>query len=280
MKRILTAIVLIAVVLAVIFQDHLWIVTLLAGLIALLAAYEYLHLANASGVKVPLWWMLPATALIFLATYAWPVDTQLPVFTALGFLLFALSGFLSPLNQVLPITAAGLFGLVYIAYPLSLVPQIWSRDDGKPLLLFLMVCVWVGDTAALYIGRNFGTKKLAPRLSPGKTWAGSVASIVGSMLAGAGVFWAGELLLAHGNTVLHIQEPLWQVLILAAVLNIAAQVGDLLESAIKRGADVKDSGTILPGHGGVLDRIDALLLAAPILWYGLLFKDWLHIGRF
>jgi len=70
------------------------------------------------------------------------------------------------------------------------------------------------------------------------------------------------------------------VMLLAIVLNAAAQVGDLLESAIKRGADVKDSGTMLPGHGGILDRIDALLLAAPVLWYALLVKEWFHAGRF
>jgi phosphatidate cytidylyltransferase len=280
MKRILTAVVLIAVVFAVVFLGQLWMVAVLAVLIAELAAFEYGQLAKASGITIPLWWTIPAVAMVFVAASAWPGDTLLPLLTALGFLLFGLNGFLRPLKQVLPETAAGLFGLAYIAYPLSLLPQIWSRDDGKPLLLFLMLCVWAGDIAALYIGKNFGKRKLAPRLSPGKTWEGAIASLVGSMLAGAAVFWAGDLLSARGNMVLHIEEPLWQVLILAVVLNAAAQLGDLLESAIKRGADVKDSGTMLPGHGGILDRIDALLLAAPVLWYCLLLKDWLHVGRF
>jgi len=136
-----------------------------------------------------------------------------------------------------------------------------------------MVCVWPATIAALYIGRAFGKRKLAPRLSPGKTWAGSIASILGSMIAGGIVIAIADTLTAHGNTLLHISEPLWQSLLLAAILNIAAQLGDLLESAIKRGAGVKDSGTMLPGHGGILDRIDALLLAAPVLWYILLLKD-------
>jgi phosphatidate cytidylyltransferase len=143
-----------------------------------------------------------------------------------------------------------------------------------------MVCVWCGDIAALYVGRTFGKHKLAPRLSPGKTLEGSVASILGSVLAAGLVILASDALTAYGNMLLHISQPVWQSLLLAAILNIAAQLGDLLESAIKRGAGVKDSGTMLPGHGGILDRIDALLLAAPVLWYVLLLKDHFNLGRF
>lgn len=280
MKRIFTASVLISLVFAVVFFGQLWTITLFAALVAELAAYEYLQLAKRTGAKIPLWWMAAATAMVFVVGYAWPIETQLPVLSALGFVLFAVSGFRAPLRRVLMDTSAGLFGLVYIAYTMALLPQIWNLDDGKALVVFLMVCVWAGDIAALYVGKRFGRHKLAPKLSPGKTWEGSVASLAGAMLVAACVFWIGDALSAHGNTVLHIQEPLWQLLLLAAVLNAAAQLGDLLESAIKRGADVKDSGTMLPGHGGILDRIDALLLAVPVLWYALLVKDWLHVGRF
>jgi phosphatidate cytidylyltransferase len=280
MKRILTAVVLIALVFAIVFFGQLWMITLFAALVAELAAYEYLQLANLSGAKIPLWWMAAATAMVFVVTYAWPIEAQLPVLSAMGFILFAVSGFRAPLKRVLVDTSAGLFGLVYIAYTMSLLPLIWNRDDGKPLLIFLMVCVWAGDIAALYIGKNFGRHKLAPKLSPGKTWEGATASLIGTMVVAACVFWIGDAFSAHGNMVLHIEEPLWQLLLLAVVLNAAAQLGDLLESAIKRGAEVKDSGTMLPGHGGILDRIDALLLATPVLWYALLIKDWLHVGRF
>jgi phosphatidate cytidylyltransferase len=287
MKRILTALVLILAVLALIFFGQLWMITLFSAIIAELAAYEYLKLAavgaEAHGAKlrIPIWWMTLGTALAFVVTLPnVPVESQLPVLSGLTLILFAWNGFRAPLIQVLPDTAQGLFGLIYIAYPLTLVPLLWKQEDGPALVLFLMVCVWAGDIAALYIGRAFGKRKLAPRLSPGKTWAGSIASIIGSMIAGGIVIAIADALTARGNTLLHISEPLWQSLLLAAILNIAAQLGDLLESAIKRGAGVKDSGTMLPGHGGILDRIDALLLAAPVLWYILLLKDYFGLGRF
>jgi phosphatidate cytidylyltransferase len=287
MKRILTATVLILVVFALIFFGQLWMITLFSAIVAELAAYEYLRLAavgaeaHGATLRIPVWWMALGTALAFVVTLPnVPVESQLPVLSALTLILFAWNGFRAPLVQVLPDTAQGLFGLIYIAYPLTLVPLLWKQEDGPALVLFLMVCVWTGDIAALYIGRAFGKRKLAPRLSPGKTWVGSIASIVGSMLAAGIVIALADALTARGNTLLHISEPIWQSLLLAAILNIAAQLGDLLESAIKRGAGVKDSGTMLPGHGGILDRIDALLLAAPVLWFALLLKDHFNLGRF
>jgi phosphatidate cytidylyltransferase len=287
MKRILTATVLILAVFALIFFGQLWMITLFSAIVAELAAYEYLKLAGVGAhahgaeLRIPIWWMALGTALAFVVTLPnFPVEAQLPVLSALTLALFAWNGFRSPLTQVLPDTAQGLFGLIYIAYPLTLVPLLWKQEDGPALVLFLMVCVWAGDIAALYIGRAFGKRKLAPHLSPGKTWVGSIASIAGSMLAAGLVIFISNTLTARGNTLLHISEPLWQSLVLAAILNVAAQLGDLLESAIKRGAGVKDSGTMLPGHGGILDRIDALLLAAPVLWFILILQDHFNLGRF
>ncbi|MBS1798578.1 MAG: CDP-archaeol synthase [Acidobacteria bacterium] len=287
MKRILTATVLIVAVFALIFFGQLWMITLAAAIVAELAVYEYLKLAavgaeaNGAHLRIPVWWMAIATAIAFIVTLPnFPVDAQLPVLSGLTLILFAWNGFRAPLIQVLPDTAQGLFGLIWIAYPLTLVPLLWKQENGPALVVFLMVCVWAGDIAALYIGKAFGKHKLAPRLSPGKTWEGSIASIAGSIAAAGLVIWIGDVLTARGNLILHITEPVWQTLVLAAVLNIAAQLGDLLESAIKRGAGVKDSGTMLPGHGGILDRIDALLLAAPVLWFALVIKDYLGLGRF
>ena len=281
MKRIVTAALLVLVVVLLIFRGQPWMLTLASALIAELAAYEYLRLANISGARIPAWWMLFGTAVGFLFTLPnFHNEAELPALSALALFLLAWTGFREPLDRVLPDAARGLFGLVYVAYPLTLVPMIWNRDDGKPLLLFLMVSVWAGDIAALYVGRRYGKHKLT-RLSPNKTWEGTLASVVGSVVAGLAVVLAGEILSTYfGNTVLHILEPVWQSAVLAVIINMAAQLGDLLESAIKRGAGVKDSGTILPGHGGVLDRIDALLVAAPVLWCVLLLKDAFSLGRF
>ena len=272
MKRILTAVVLIAVVVALVLKGEPWMISILAAVVAALAAYEYRALAHETDVYIPLWWLLSATALIFFFTIRLP-DFELPVLTLLTFILLAWSGFRAPITRVLQDTALGLFALIYVVYPLTLLPVIKAHEDGTGLLIFLFVCVWSGDTAALYIGKNFGRRKLSV-LSPNKTWEGSFASVAAAVLFGMAIYYLGIYLAPRGYTALHIAIPAWQMLLLAIVLNIAAQLGDLLESAIKRGANVKDSGTLLPGHGGILDRIDALLLAAPVLWYILLLRDW------
>ena len=279
MKRIVTAILLIAVVIALIFFGQMWMLTLACALTAELAAYEYLVLANGQGNRIPVWWMLSAIAILFWVTFFRPTDSALPVLSALALILLTWSGFRDSVDRVLPEAAIGIFGLLYIGYPLLLLPLIWNRDDGRSLLLFLMVTVWAGDIAALYVGRSLGKHPLSP-LSPKKTWEGSIASVAGSVIAGLVVVFAGQALEARGNTILHIAEPIWASALFAVLINIAAQIGDLMESAIKRGAGVKDSGMMLPGHGGILDRIDALLFGAPVLWLALLVKDAFSVGRF
>lgn len=289
MKRILTAVILIVVVMGLVFLAPLWLLSIGAGIVAALAAYEYRAIAHASAaartaegntstVDIPLWWLLSSTAIIFFFTLRLP-DFELPVLTLLTFILLAWAGFRAPMERVLMDASFGLFALIYVVYPLTLIPLIKAHEDGTGLLVFLFACVWMGDIAALYIGRSFGKHKLAPRLSPNKTLEGSAASILGSLLSGMAVYYLGIYLAGRGFTDLLIAVPAWQMVLLAMVLNLAAQLGDLVESAIKRGANLKDSGTLLPGHGGILDRIDALLLAAPVLWYILLLKDWQGLFR-
>ena len=274
MKRVLTAIVLIAVVVSLVLWGQPWMVTTLAAIVATLAALEFRTLSEASGSPVPLVWTIAAIAMFFFVVFERPQDT----ITAVSFatlLLFAWNALRTSVDRVLGETASGLLLLVYIAYPLTLIPRIWQLENGTATLLFLFLCVWCGDIAALYVGKRFGKRKLAPTLSPNKTWEGAIASVGAAVVFGMALILAGDWLSESGSnfTRLHTSAAWWQWLLLAVLLNVAAQFGDLLESALKRGANVKDSGSLLPGHGGILDRIDALLLAAPVLWFVYVLKE-------
>lgn len=146
------------------------------------------------------------------------------------------------------------FGMVYA--PLLMAPIVWLRDrpDGLALIFFLLAVTWAGDTGAYFAGRFLGKTKLFPRVSPKKTVEGLLGGVALSMVGGALVKVIGGL--AFG----------WvEVLLLSVVLDLAGVVGDLVESMLKRAWDVKDSGWIMPGHGGLLDRIDSLLFSAPLL---------------
>lgn len=266
MKRILTAAVLIPLVLLLIFANIFWLNILVAAAVAALAAWEYLDLADRAGAKTPRLAVLGAIAVLFFVAFRNP-DLLGPVLGGLSVTLFIVCTFSSPLPRVLNDTAYSTFGLIYIGLSLTSIPLLSAQENGPSLLIFLVVVVWTGDVAALYIGRAFGKRKLAPTISPGKTWAGSVASVIGSMLITPLLLYVAALALRRGHVLLSYPGPAIHWLLLAVLLNVAAQIGDLVESALKRGAGVKDSGTLLPGHGGVLDRIDALLLAAPVLWY-------------
>lgn len=272
MKRIFTAVILIPLVLTLILWGPLWLQMLAAWIIAELALYEYLVLADASGARIPRWLVLLCCTLLFAVAY-WEAAFLLPALGISALLLLGICCLRSSLERILPDTAAGFFGLIYVAFPLALAPPLTVQENGTSLLLFLLVVVWAGDIVALYVGRSLGRHPMAPRLSPNKTWEGAAGSMVGSILAGLGiVLWASHLY-RHGINLLFYAQPWWYWIGLAVLLNVAAQIGDLLESAIKRGAGVKDSGSMLPGHGGVLDRIDALLLALPVLWYALLIRQ-------
>lgn len=149
--------------------------------------------------------------------------------------------------------ALRLAGIVYVFGPLACA--ILLRQVSPHWLMFALLLSWVGDTAALYAGKTWGRHKLAPVVSPNKTWEGAIASVAGAMLAAA--LYAHYLIPA---------AALWMALAVAAIGNIAGQFGDLAESALKRRAGVKDSGSSLPGHGGWLDRIDAMLFAVPVVY--------------
>lgn len=272
MARVLTALVLIPLVILLLFSGLFWLVATATGIVALMACWEYLGLADAGGARTPRWLVLVAVGGLFAVTYFRP-EMLLAAFSAFSFVLFCVVAFRSPPERVLLDTSASVFGLLYIGLALVSLPLVWAEEQGPSLLLLLFCVVWCGDIAALYVGRSLGKRKLAPRLSPNKTWEGSIASVGGSLIVTVLLVFIARWMQSHNLTGLSFDGSWLHWLLLAVLLNVAAQVGDLVESALKRGAKVKDSGFLLPGHGGVLDRIDALLLAAPVLWYAQLVQQ-------
>ncbi|MBT9330007.1 phosphatidate cytidylyltransferase [Paracidobacterium acidisoli] len=273
MKRILTAVILVPLVLLLIFKAPYPLLILAVAAVAELALWEYLGLADASGAKTPRIVVMAAMAVQFAGIYYLPLDWIGPILGCLVLALFLVCAFRSPVARVLPDTAYSAFGLVYIGLAMLTLPLLSAQENGKSLLLFLFFAVWSGDIAALYVGRAFGRRKLAPAISPNKTWEGAAASVLGSVVVTLLLIQGAGLLARHDVEILFFPGSVWRWIGLSVLLNVAAQVGDLAESAIKRGAGVKDSGTLLPGHGGILDRIDALLLAAPVLWYAQLVQQ-------
>ena len=266
MKRIVTAAILIPATLAMVFYAPFWLFTLLCAMVAGLALWEYMDIVDAIGAQSPRIAAFLALAAIFFVIWRYPGLLS----AALGCMALALLAFCtfrSPVDRILPDVASAYLGLVYVGLSIATLPLIFELSNGPSLLLFLFVSVWAGDIAALYIGKLFGRRKLAPRLSPGKTWEGSIASLAASALGALFLLWVASFLTAHSVNALNYPGFWLNWLVLAVFINAAAQVGDLVESGLKRAAGVKDSGSLLPGHGGILDRIDALLLAAPLLWY-------------
>jgi phosphatidate cytidylyltransferase len=267
MKRILTAVLLIPVVLLLVFFAPRWLFTLAVAVVAALAAWECLGLADRGGTKPPRIAVVVALAALFAGNYQWP-EWTVAIFGMLSLALLAYCTLAKPATQVMAGASASIFCFFYVGLTLLAVPTLREQANGPSLVAFLLCVVWAGDIAALYIGRIWGRHKLAPTLSPNKTWEGALASVAGSLLATEGLLVLATSLQQNWNSgVLSYPEGLGYWLSLAVIVNVAAQLGDLAESALKRSAGVKDSGSLLPGHGGVLDRIDAVLLAAPALWY-------------
>lgn len=174
------------------------------------------------------------------------------VMICLSFYLFSDPGLR---KNVIADTAAVAMGFLYIGLPLSLLVLVDRAPRGNLWIFFLLTVIFLGDTGAFYCGRLLGKHKLYVSVSPGKTWEGAVGGFVVSVLAGI-IF----------SRIFDLHDSVWTVAMISGGIAVAGQVGDLAESMIKRNYGVKDSGTILPGHGGFLDRVDALLFAIPVCY--------------
>jgi phosphatidate cytidylyltransferase len=282
-------VVLIPIVLVLILRAPIPVLAVVAAVVALLTVSEFLKLTESYGVKpfykatyvfVSLFFVLlainPGNAKPLLSTAIF-VYTLAFAAAIVPFIFLTIGMTRDDLSRSYPAAAASVFAFTYIALPMGMLVQIREQWSGAFLLLYLLLLVWGGDIFAYFVGKSVGRHLMSPRISPKKTWEGAAASLIACLVIGM-LLYNYALPICTWLLNMHLIErrdgffaldkpPLWPTILLSATINIAAQLGDLVESLIKRGAGVKDSGTILPGHGGMLDRIDALLFAAPVLWY-------------
>ena len=255
-----TVLVIVPPVILIILKGAPWLVGLLAGVVGLIALWEYYRIvfdkhSPAVPMLYPLWGYIHSLALLAVAmcnNYA----AMVAVLTTnwLGAAVFSIRRFkTSPDAPQVVIKQA--FGLLYIALPLAFALLLYNLDQGPRWFLFVLAVVAAGDTGAFYVGSRWGRHKLAPAVSPKKSIEGSLGGLAANLVVGV---LLGRLFLSS--------LALGPCLLLCLAIGISGQVGDLFESEFKRAAGVKDSGRILPGHGGILDRIDALLFAVPIAY--------------
>lgn len=248
MTRVITAIGLIAVALYLIFWAPSWLFLAAAAVMGLICYHEYSGLVVGHGIQRPgIFGMLAGLLLVFYSAYAVPGLSILVIIALATALRYA------DLRDVLPQVACGFLGALYTFAPWYFATLL--RATSVHWLLFALALNWAGDSVAYYVGRSLGKHPLAPTVSPKKSWEGAIGSVAGSVVFGC-------LYMGHFMP----SVALWKVAVIAVVANVAGQFGDLAESAMKRGAGVKDSGNILPGHGGILDRVDSSLFALPVVY--------------
>jgi phosphatidate cytidylyltransferase len=265
--RIVTAAVLIAAVLAALIAGSVW-VYVLAGVVLGAALIEYWQLTRAMNAPAPLWLLLPLG-------YALLLHERLPSWASLTFLLAAATVlglstqvFIRDWRLSLTRWALALGGSLYLGYLLSFYLALYflHRPDPNHLgfgyVIAVFGAIWVGDTAAMVAGMRIGRHAFFPRISPKKTIEGAVAELL-----------ATTLFFGVAGPVLNIGFP--HNVILGLLIGVFAEIGDLVESQIKRTAGVKDASHLIPGHGGVLDRIDSLLLVGVVVYY---YVTFLHLS--
>lgn len=267
MKRILTAIIGIPVLLYTVWSQSPYFFVALTAIAALLALNEFYGLAGKFDCK-PQVVAGYAAALVVLASFLFDKPSlAVAAVVALSILSLAVAlGSSNELKDSLMSVSSTMFGVVYVALLPGCLIGVRMLPDAitdltaphlaSKLLTMFFAMVMMTDTGAYYVGRTLGRHKLAPRISPGKTIEGAIGGFVMAVVTGAlcKVIFFHEIALTHA-------------IALGAAIGLVGQIGDLAESMLKRGAGVKDSGNLLPGHGGMLDRIDSILFCAPLLYY-------------
>lgn len=252
MTRVLSGAIAIPIVLGIVLYGSGWLFFALISAIVLMGVREFFSMTDRTGTAG---YPMAAALLSFLLLLCFKFDGRyLPEWGAVSLftLFFAWAVKDNKVQSAFNQLSCTLLGVFYVAGLSGYFILIHALEDGRSWLIFLFLIVWLGDSAAYYGGRKFGSRPLAPNISPGKTIEGALFGLAGSLAGGI----IAKLMFFQGVSLLHC-------LLAALVCGIIGQIGDLAESVFKRAAGVKDSGAIMPGHGGVLDRIDSLLFAGP-----------------
>ncbi len=275
-NRILTALAGVSIIGGIYYAlDHVGVV-IIASVLAIVAFYEFVSLSLSPKNTASLIKAKKAVAILAAILFLLPTNTGM-IWPLCLLIAFALTCYrqgsksieFSDQSHHIHDLFAVCFGLFYVVHFFLFVPQIHKLPSGPIWLAMLLGIIWGGDIAAYYAGNLFGKHKLSPSISPGKTLEGALGNFVASTLLALAVW---RLFLYNGvisdNEVpVKVEFSALSIVGLALVTSFVSQIGDLFESAIKRVAGKKDSGTILPGHGGILDRFDSLIMAAPFFYY-------------
>jgi phosphatidate cytidylyltransferase len=264
MQRIITAIILVAGLLLVVKKTPAWVFEILFGAVICIGVLEAYELLRGKGYRpCRLQGILATLALVWMASsFAPPYRAEVPLVAAVILILVSPLFIRDDPEEMLACSMSTLFPVFCFGYMLSylIAIRILPGETGEDLLLLLFVCVSFSDTGAFYVGTLFGRHRMAPGVSPKKSWEGAagglVAAVGGGLLAH---FWFYQAL------------PVFHAVILGLLLGSMGILGDLAESMLKRATGSKDSSGLLPGHGGVLDRVDSLIFSAPVLYYYYLF---------
>lgn len=258
-KRLLTAAVGIPILYFSIKSGPVWLTFAIVGVCAALAAWEACGLLTTPQRRPLTLFAMAGSVLVSVPFLVPAVPFALPLVLVLAVTLLGAAALRRELSEQVEASLATLFVVLFVGLPLGFLTALRATPDqemGRDLLVLLLVIVWLGDTAAMYVGSLLGRHRLAPRISPRKSVEGAAAGIVAGSLAGllAHYWWFHRL-------------PIGHALAIGALVGLAGIGGDLAESVLKRAAGAKDSSALLPGHGGFLDRIDSLLFAGPVLYY-------------
>jgi phosphatidate cytidylyltransferase len=274
LKRILTAVIVLPLVIAAVwFQDPIPWFTILIAAWSAVAAWEFFHLNRKAGLKPIAYFGIVMTVLFVLVREPDILSASGTYSGDLSFALLAIAITLpliwllgrEPRNEAFARWAWTLAGISYVGFLMSHLVALRGLENGRNWVFFALFITFASDTAAFFVGRACGRHKLAPSISPSKTWEGTIGGLLGAVLVS--LIFLSARLFSRDNPFYLPDLSYWSAIFLAILVSAFGQLGDLVESMFKRNMGAKDSGSILPGHGGALDRMDSVVFAGVMVYY-------------